>query len=324
MRKTIIALIMFGMTGVLAEASPIIKVDDPIWNVGIITTGSESRKSVRISNAGDQPLVIEKVDLCCGFSGGLPEGTRLLPGESVELQLFVSTFKMIGELNAEIFLLSNDPEHPRFSIFALGKVVPKVYALAELQAVEADLGVVDLRDSVPFRIGIRNPGNDLLRIRRVEKGADVVDVGTIAEVAAGAEASLTFEFRPKKAGPIDEQVVITTNDALNRTLAFRLRGYATQEHLPTQALAVYPVGKQISWDVMSRSFTYGFSVANASAHDIEVTHVESSLPVEKMKVVKKIAAGQLAQEEIAFALQLNEVPIKGYVYITLALPVEVR
>lgn len=307
-----------------AEAAPLLVVDEPVWNLGVLVDMQGYEKTVTIGNAGDEPLVIEKVEECCGFYGVIEGAARLLPGEKTKLKLTVSTFKMVGDLQAEMFLVSNDPVTPRYSVFAVGQVVPKEHALGELTQSTLDLGVVDLRDRLPFTVRVRNAGNQPLTLRRVERPGTVFQAGPHPAVVPGAEAELAFEYVPTHAGPIEDRLVITTNDALNRVLTFQLKGYVSQKALSDHALTIQPVGKLVNYDPMSRSFLYRFTVSNQGAQEVEILKLESSLPLAGKHFPDRVGPGRSAEGEVAITPKPGQLPAKGYVYFLLAVPVEVR
>lgn len=323
-----IGLLLLGLLLVgwgSAVAAPVLKVDDPVWNIGVLVTGQDVARSIRISNAGDTPLVIEKVEHCCAFHSYLDDGTRLLPGESIVLRQAFSSFKQIGELRAENYIVSNDPKRPRFPLFVVAQIVATDYALAALDRADVDLGVVDVRDRVPFVLKVKNEGQGPLALKRIESRQQSIHVvSTDNKIAAGAEGVLKLEFLPQKPGPIEETVVISSNDALDRTLECTVKGYVTQRSTPQQGVTIYPVGKQVEWNPDNRSFRYSFSLNNSAPRDIEVVKLDSSLPFTVSQLDRRIAAGATGGGEVKFSLQVKDVPVTGYVYLTIAIPVEVH
>lgn len=307
-----------------ALGAPVLVVDDPVWSLGIIVDKQGYEKTVTIENAGNEPLEIEKVEECCGFYGTIEGDSRLLPGEKAKLKLTVSTFKMVGDLRAEMFLVSNDPVTPRYSVFALGQVVPKRHALAELAEGVFDLGVVDPRERVSFKIRVRNGGNEPLSVKQVEKPASVAEVGAPPTVPAGEARELAFEYVPARPGPIEDRLTISTNDALNRTLTFQLKGYVSKGALSDHALTIYPVGKIVDYDPKSRAFSYRFTVSNQGGQEVEILKLESSLPLAAKRFPDRVGPGQAAEGEVMVAPKPGQVPAKGYVYFLLAVPIEVR
>lgn len=307
-----------------AGAAPMIMIDDPIWNVGIIVDNQGYEKAITLTNSGDEPLVLERIEECCGFYVGLEGSRRLLPGESARLKLTVSTFKLVGDLRAEAFLHSNDPVNPRYSIFALGQVVPKDHVLGELLENSHDLGVVAPGDRLPFSVRVRNAGNVPLKIRKIERPSTIVEITPLSSVAPGEEAELKFEYVPERVGPIEDRLVLSSNDALNRTLTFELKGYVSRSAVSDHALSIQPVGKVVAYDPLSRGFPYRFSINNGGSQEVEILKVESSLPLTGKRFTDRIGPDKTFEGEVMIAPKAGQVPVKGYVYFLLAVPIEVR
>lgn len=305
-------------------ATPILTVEDPVWNVGIIVDNQGYEKTITLTNTGDELLEIERIEECCGFYVSLEGNRRLLPGETAQLKLTVSTFKRVGDLHAEAYLYSNDPVNPRYSIFALGQVVPKEHALGELLQGSHDLGVVALEDRLKFSVRVRNVGNVPLKIHKAEKPSTIIEITSRSAVAPGEEADLLFEYVPGRSGPIEDRLVLSSNDALNRALTFHLKGYVSRSGVSDHALSIQPVGKMVNYDPQSRGYPYRFMINNGSAQDVEILKVESSLPLAGKRFPGRIGPGQAVEGEVMIAPKSGQVPVKGYLYFLLAVPIEVR
>jgi hypothetical protein len=309
-----------------ALAAPVLQVDEPVWNVGQVVSGVEQTRTLLVENAGDEPLVIEQVEQCCGFRGTV-EKSRLMPGEKASLQLRLRPVQMVGDLRAEIFLVSNDPRQPRFAVLALGSVLPKRHALGELAAPEAflDLGVALPGEAVPFTIRVKSVGNEPLQIVRIEKGKNVLEAASRLMIPPGEEGSLQFRFVGDRSGPIDESVMVVTNDALERTLLVRLKGYVARDWVPDRALVIYPVGMPAAYDPSLRGYRYAVVVDNRSTRPVELMSVESSLPATESRTPGVVEPMRKGEGVVVYPLSiLHDGPVQGEVFLKISLPVEVR
>ena len=266
------------LLGACAPLAPSLQVDDPVWTAGVLVTGSFREKPVALRNHGSAPLVIEKIEECCGFHAKGQFPLTIPPGGQVTLPLELNLFKMIGDLNAEMTVVSNDPQHPRFPLMAVGHVVPKVYALAELPGRRLDLGLVEVGARAPFVLRVANPGNAPLVPRAIEKGGAVSEAAPLAPIPAGGSGDWSFVFVPRGPGPIEETLAITTNDALNRTLSVQLRGYVVPPAEERHGLLIYPVGQAATYDVERKGYRYDFAVRNHGTRRVQLSAGEPSLP----------------------------------------------
>ncbi len=319
----IVATALLGCAG-MAAAAPVLKIEDSVWTAGIIVSGKTYEKRLVIENAGDKPLVIEKVEECCGFFATLPEKKQLLPGEKAELLLRLAPFKMVGDLRAEMFIVSNDPAMPRFSIFAIAEVVPSLHALADLAAREVDLGQFGLRDRVPFKVRLRNLGNTPLEILQVEKPENVIEVGSRPKIGPGEEKEIAFEYSSKGSGQIDERLTIVTNDALERSLEVQLKGQVLREYVTERAISIYPPGGNASYDVVAKAYRFDFTVSNNGPHVIELPMIECSIQGTKRSMPHFVQPGESVKASVIFPNGPAAAPNNGYIFLQLAIPVELR
>jgi hypothetical protein len=310
----------------LAAAAPILRVAEPVWNVGQIVAGAEQRHSYVVENAGDEELIISEVDQCCGFLGTL-EQTRLLPGARTQLNARLKQTKMIGNLHVELVLVSNDPQQPRTPVSAFGDVLPAQHALGELllPGEFIDLGVMPPSTGVPFVVRFRSVGNEPLQIVGVDKGRHVLENGVRPVLAPGSEGELTFRYLREEPGPIDEEIYLVTNDPLNRTLPVRLKGYVHQDVLPRDALIVYPVGVATGYNPELGGYRYQVRVENRSARPVELLPPATSLSTIASSGGAMVPPKQQGTAYVTYPLDLlRGGPVDGRIYLQLVLPVELR
>lgn len=321
------AILILLLVPAIVCAAPILQVDEALWNVGKIVASVEQKRSFAVKNIGDEPLVIEQVEQCCGFYGSL-EKSRLLPGESTSLQVRLKPVSMIGDLFAEIVLVSNDPRQPRLPVTALGSVLPGQHALGELvqQGEFLDLGVMLPGEGATFSIRVKNVGNDQLRITRVEKGKNVFESNNSGlQVSAGEEREIFFNYVAERSGPIDEKVTLVTNDALNRTLSVHLKGYVARDWVPDRAVVIYPVGTPARYDSIERGYRYEIRVDNRSGRSIEVLSLAGSLPPGEGQGGGLLETNQKMTASVLYPLNiLRDGPVSGRALLQIELPVEIR
>ena len=310
-----------------ALAAPLLHIADPVWSVGQVIAGTELRRTFTVENRGDETLVIDNIEQCCGFLGTV-EKNRLLPGDKTVLNVRLKPVKMVGNLQVEIFLLSNDPLHPRTSVTAFGDVLPLENALGELLLPQGfiDLGVIPPAEPVPFAVRIKSVGNKPLQIVGVDKRSFVLEDGSRPVLAPGEEGVLNFRYLREARGPIDEELFLTTNDPLERTLVVRLKGYVYQEpSLPKSAILVYPVGGPVAYSQDLGGYRYQVKVENRSEQAVELLPPASSLSAAASQGGGVVAAGETGTVSVTYPVTLlKNGPQDGRIYLQLALPVNLR
>lgn len=314
--------LLFGAFSV-ALAAPALRIDQATWDAGIIVTGKTYEKSLVVTNAGNEPLIIEKIEECCGFFGELKGGARLLPGESSPLLLTLSPYQFIGAYSGEMFIVSNDPNQPRFAVQATAQVVPGQHALGEIKIAEIDLGVIDVRDRVPFAVSIGSHGNIPLAVRQVDKSALVSETGYRPEIPPGSEATITFEYIPRTTGPIDEVIGLVSNDALNRVMKFRIRGYVSSKVTSGRGLTIYPIAGEVVYDAASKAFRYEFTLKNEGPTGVYIGKAESTLDNVTMDYEKNLTPGKPVKFTATVPLGQAKTGTH-YIILQMGLPFEIQ
>lgn len=313
-------ILLLLLAGGCAPHGPMLSVQEPVWDVGAVITGSLHEKQVQLFNHGDAPLVIEKVEDCCGFYGKLTGPITIPPAGSVPLTLQLNLFKMVGDLNAELFVVSNDPKQPRFPLKASGQVVPKIYALAELEGHWIDLGLLEPGISAPFALEVSNPGNAVLSVRQLEKSGAIREAGTLQPIPAGSTGVWAFTYFSQKVGPIEETLTITTNDALNRTNTIQLRGYVVPRDDARHGLLIAPVGKKATYDVVEKVYRYDFVLRNQGERRVGIAAGTVTLPGLRLNLPENLEPG----EERAASAILPLSPVGGIMELRITLPIIIQ
>jgi hypothetical protein len=99
-----------------AWAQPRAVLDSDAFDFGAVTPGARVTHRFALSNGGDQPLEILRIQPSCGCTTAVVGRTTLAPGErtQVEVDFDASGFK--GPVRKDMDLYTNDPAQPRRSL----------------------------------------------------------------------------------------------------------------------------------------------------------------------------------------------------------------
>lgn len=119
MKKVLLGL-MLGV-GVIASAQTI-SFDKTTIDYGRIEKGAEGHRYFTVTNTGDKPLVISKVQPSCGCT--TPEWSKepILPGKSTKIKVGYNT-QLVSPFKKLIEVFSNDPKAGRSVVWIQGEVV---------------------------------------------------------------------------------------------------------------------------------------------------------------------------------------------------------
>ncbi len=99
-----------------AGQGPAIRVDPTGFDFGAVVPGKTLRKEFRLRNAGDRPLVLQRVRTSCGCTVGKLARTTLEPGAATSLAVSLATGTSRGRLVKTVVVPSNDPKTPLLEI----------------------------------------------------------------------------------------------------------------------------------------------------------------------------------------------------------------
>jgi hypothetical protein len=102
--------------------APRLELSSHEWDFGFKWFGEPCSTKITITNAGEGPLKILKVNSSCGCTVAKPGKRELLPGESDAMTLSYNTKKKQRIVSQTVTLVTNDPRQPRVAIKVKGEV----------------------------------------------------------------------------------------------------------------------------------------------------------------------------------------------------------
>lgn len=109
----------------LAQAAPRVDVDQAEHDFGSVDRGTVVEHRFEISNLGDEPLVLKRVDFSIrGMTGRVQQNIE--PGNSATLELRWDTRQYSGDWVGQARLETNDPQRRYIVLSMSGTVVPPI------------------------------------------------------------------------------------------------------------------------------------------------------------------------------------------------------
>lgn len=123
MKKIVLLIGLLAVMLALAACSgqsPEIVLGADAFEFGEVVNGVIAEKDLTITNNGGAPLIIEEVSTSCGCTTAEVNPSAINPGESgvlhIEFDSGAHGPELTGELMRQIFLQTNDPNHPEVVI----------------------------------------------------------------------------------------------------------------------------------------------------------------------------------------------------------------
>lgn len=204
-----------------ALAAPQILVEKQDFDFGETFEGEKVAYTFRFQNAGDQPLIIDRVRSSCGCTAALLSAKNVAAGEVAELKATFDSTQFSGAVVKTIYLYSNDPRQPVTEFHLRGTVTRgAVFAPSRVELLNLTAG-----GNGEAVVRLSNQGNQPLVIIGVRT--------TVAELTAELA---TREIAPGKDAEIKVRVTIKEG-------AKRVNGYVLIQtdspHAPELRLPVY-------------------------------------------------------------------------------------
>ena len=155
--------LLFYPAAVLSAAAPLIRIDNPDYDFGVIYTGQTAEHTFIIQNIGDAPLEIQNVRSTCGCTVASIGKRNLEPRETTELNAVFDSRRYRGEIIKNIFLYSNDPENP------VQKLSVRVDVRVDLETRPASIYLTKLKagEKVERNLVIKNLSKDTINIKEI-------------------------------------------------------------------------------------------------------------------------------------------------------------
>ena len=100
-------------------AAPRVECDEATFDFGTLIGQDELIHEFTVWNRGDSELKIQKVRACCGMKASMDSMT-IAPGSNATCHVVFDLSTRRGEQNKQVWLATNDPEHPYLDLRLVG------------------------------------------------------------------------------------------------------------------------------------------------------------------------------------------------------------
>ncbi len=186
------ALLLLG--GSLAWAAPVLSLPETVFNFGTVFQGETVRHTFIVSNSGDAPLTIDKVNSSCGCTAALVSAKVLAARATGELQTSFDSTRFRGDVSKTVYLYTNDPARPVAQLEIKGKVLTEVTLEPQL----VNFGTVSTQRTAKTSIRLVNRGPREVRLAGLETTSPELTARLSAEVIPpGGTVTIAVSLTPK-------------------------------------------------------------------------------------------------------------------------------
>lgn len=189
-----IMAVILMLTCLDALASPNIQFSQPQFDFGVVYQGEKVGHAFEFVNAGQDPLVIDRVRSSCGCTAVLVSEKNLAPGETGHIQANFDSSRFRGDVSKTIYLYSNDPVKPVLQLTIKGNVRERV----AVEPAQVNFGAVSAKKTLTSRVVLRNQGEQSVTLGKPSTTAKELKAEISKHVLAeGEEVSLELMLTPK-------------------------------------------------------------------------------------------------------------------------------
>lgn len=189
-----LTLILLMLSCLSAFAAPDLQVKEPRFDFGEVTQGDKVPHVFEFVNAGDENLVIEKVQSSCGCTAVLLSEKVIPPGGRGELKASFDSTRFRNNISKTIYLYSNDPVDPVLQLHIKGRVLETI----AIEPAQVHFGSISAKNTVVSSVVLRNMGKNRLSLGEPRStAAELVAKMSETSFDGGDEVTLELRLTPK-------------------------------------------------------------------------------------------------------------------------------
>ncbi len=138
---------------------PIIKVDNPVHNIGEVAPKSSSSCTFKFKNTGNDVLEIQRIQSTCGCTVPKLQKKEYQPGEEGEIRVTYKASSRPGNVSKKLYIHSNAGNEPRYELkISADTVIAVSYEPETLNLSLMEQGgdikpiVITAKDNKPFKV----------------------------------------------------------------------------------------------------------------------------------------------------------------------------
>jgi len=189
-----VMVILICLYATLSCAVPDMEFTSTQFDFGEVYQGEKVLHAFEFVNAGQDPLLIDRVRSSCGCTAVLLSDKNLAPGAKGQVQANFDSTRFRGTVSKTIYLYSNDPAKPVMQLKIKGEVIEIIAVEPE----QVNFGTVAGDQSLVSKVVLRNQGEKPLTLGPPSTTAAELQAEMSKTILAkGEEVSIELMLSPK-------------------------------------------------------------------------------------------------------------------------------
>ncbi len=239
-----------------------------VWDFESLEQGESKTQKIVLTNSGDQPVTVEKVELPDGCSITPDLVNKEIPAkEELEVEVTFDSQGLPGRLQVYVYLILSDETIVPLTI--TGEVFAKAQPRLQVTPTTWDFGTVEVGEDRQRTFRCKNVGTADLELENVQiydSKFRVLRNITKETLPPGEEVDFAVSVNPTYAGKCETDFYVKSNSAGREYTKVSIKGYAVNKS----------VGVVVSSDLSS--------VENNTPYKVEVTRTDAQGKEEALTV----------------------------------------
>ncbi len=198
------------------------------FNFGQIISGQNVEHSFRINNKSKEIMTIRRVKSSCGCTAVVTAKLEILPGMGTDIKATLDTSDLSGKIEKKIevfFDKGKDSLILSLSGEVKNKPIPKYSPKIFVSQNPVQLGLLKEGEIKTFSLIIQNRGKSKLHIKNFRIGREKDGLALDKHpILPGKKIEASFSYSASRNGPIEDYLLIVSNDPANPNLFIPIRG----------------------------------------------------------------------------------------------------
>jgi len=201
-------------------AQPKIHVDKSKIDLGTIYHGDIRTVKLRVSNSGNQPLLIRGVETSCGCTTAKKHAPVIEPGRADTIEVSFNSTGFDGKIRKEVLIYSDDPSAPTVFVFITGTVFSELETVPKVSLIQFNSSPIGTAAASP--IVVKNVSRDTIVIAGISV-ADKSVTFTVKQsvVPPAGTTTIVVHYTPSSIALVDQTLQIQTNSPRQPRVPFR-------------------------------------------------------------------------------------------------------
>lgn len=317
-------MVVLQALSVEGTSSPDIEFYEELWDFGTIIQGEKVTHIFKVNNAGGAELVINNVRVTCGCTAAVVSSSKIAPGMSGQIEVTFSSSGYKGRVTKYIYVESNDPDEARKVLTIKANVTTLPSPTINLVKNSWDLGLITEGEKLTCILSVENTGEQELIISKIYTSsphcnAELLSYENIPPGKMG-KIRIFYDSTGQK-GLVKDYFYINSNDPSRKTVVFPITGYIIESK---PELAISPIFLDLGTIEQGEKCTAVIEFKNWGEKKIKIVDINSpSKLITVTPFSQEIEAREVANINITLDSEKEIGQIEEYIYLTIAIPVEV-